>query len=135
MKNEMRHIERNSGFTLLEVMVSVAIISIGLTALLGSHSQSVSLASEAKFNTTAALLAQGKMAQFELEGIQDISNESGDFGEEFPDYRWELQVSGIDLPGYQEISKNIKQVDLTLSWGVASQYKYTLKLFHYAPGG
>ena len=37
----------HSGFTLLEVMVSVAIIAIALVAALGSQSQSVSLASEA----------------------------------------------------------------------------------------
>jgi general secretion pathway protein I len=51
------------GFTLLEVMVALAVIAIGLTALLGSHSQSVSLATEAKFNTTVALLAQQKMTE------------------------------------------------------------------------
>ncbi|MBW2616338.1 MAG: hypothetical protein JRD02_09210, partial [Deltaproteobacteria bacterium] len=33
-------------------MVAMAIIAIALTAVLGSQSQSVSLASEAKFNTT-----------------------------------------------------------------------------------
>jgi general secretion pathway protein I len=133
LTNRIRHAQQNHGFTLLEVMVAVAIIAIGLTALLGSHSQSVSLASEAKFNTTATLLAQDKMAQLELEKFQDVANDSGDFGEEFPHYRWELQVSGIDLPGYQEISKNIRQIDLTLLWGDSGQYRYTLKLFHYAP--
>ena len=54
-----------SGFTLLEVMVAMAIIAIALTAVLGSQSKSLSLASEAKFSTTVALLAQSKMAEIE----------------------------------------------------------------------
>jgi prepilin-type N-terminal cleavage/methylation domain-containing protein len=52
---------KSFGFTLLEVMVAMSIIAIALTAVLGSQSQSVSLASEAKFNTTAPLLAQSKI--------------------------------------------------------------------------
>ena len=55
----------NSGFTLLEVMIAMAIIAIALVAVFGSQSQSLSLANEAKFSTTAALLAQSKMAEIE----------------------------------------------------------------------
>jgi general secretion pathway protein I len=47
----------NRGFTLLEVMIAVALIAIALTTLLGSQSQSVSFANSAKFETMAALLA------------------------------------------------------------------------------
>ena len=50
--------QRVEGFTLLEVMVAMAIIAIAMTAVLNSQSQSISLASEAKFSTTAALLAR-----------------------------------------------------------------------------
>jgi general secretion pathway protein I len=53
--------KENRGFTLLEVMVAIALIAIALTAVLGSQSQSVSLAGEARFNTTATLLAQSKI--------------------------------------------------------------------------
>ena len=124
---------RQQGFTLLEVMVAVAIIAIALTALLGSHSQSISLAGEAKFYTNAALLAQKKMAELELAGFDDLVGESGDFGEEFPGYRWEVKVDKADFEGFEEIAKHIKQIDLALYWGEGSRYVYTLKLFHFAP--
>lgn len=124
---------RQGGFTLLEVMVAVAIIAIALTALLGSHSQSVSLAGEAKFYTTASLLAQKKMAELELAGLDDLVSDSGDFGEQFPGYRWEVKADKADFEGFEEITKHIRQIDLGLYWGENSRYVYTLKLFHFAP--
>ncbi|NIP42655.1 MAG: type II secretion system protein, partial [Gammaproteobacteria bacterium] len=49
----MIHDMTNKGFTLLEVMIAVALIAIALTTLLGSQSQSVSFANSAKFETMA----------------------------------------------------------------------------------
>ena len=124
---------RQGGFTLLEVMVAVAIIAIALTALLGSHSQSVSLAGESKFYTTASLLAQRKMAELELAGFDDLVSDGGDFGEEFPGYRWEVKVDQADFEGFAEIAQHIMQIDLALYWGESSRYAYTVKLYHFAP--
>ena len=45
------------GFTLLEVLVAMAILAIAMVTLFGAQSQSLSLATEAKFNTNASLLA------------------------------------------------------------------------------
>jgi general secretion pathway protein I len=124
---------RQGGFTLLEVMVAVAIIAIGLTALLGSHSQSISLAGEANFNTTAALLAQKKMAELELSGFGGLSYDTGDFGEEFPGYRWEAKISQADFGGIENLEQYIRQIDLSLNWGESGRNTYTLKLYHFVP--
>ena len=59
-------LEESPGFTLLEVMVAISILAIALVAVFGSQSQSLSLANEAKFNTTAPFLAQSKMANDKL---------------------------------------------------------------------
>jgi general secretion pathway protein I len=124
---------RPGGFTLLEVMVAVAIIAIGLTALIGSHSQSISLAEEANFNTTAALLAQKKMAELELAGFGALSYDAGDFGEEFPGYRLEVKVSRADFGEIEDMAKYIRQIDLSLFRGEGSRNTYTLKLYDFAP--
>ena len=65
---------RDQGFTLLEVMVAMAIIAIAMTAVLNSQSQSISLASEAKFSTTATLLAQMKIAEMSRGKPQDLAD-------------------------------------------------------------
>ncbi len=121
------------GFTLLEVMVAMAIIAIALTAVLGSQSQSVSLASEAKFNTTAPLLAQSKIAEIEVAEQSDVAGGSGDFGEDFPGYTWELRVEDIVFEEPANVSDLLKRIDLKVSWGDEALYQYRLRLYRFFP--
>ena len=58
-----------TGFTLLEVMVAVAIIAMTFVSLLGSQSQSISIAGISRFETTAAMLAREKLTELQLEDI------------------------------------------------------------------
>ena len=121
------------GFTLLEVMVAIAIIAITLVAVFGSQSQSLSLANEAKFSTTAALLAQSKMAEIEAVNPEDLASDSGDFGENFPNYHWNLTVQDISFVGADEFLSYLKQIDLSLFYGEQSQYQYGLRLYRFVP--
>ena len=125
-----------SGFTLLEVMVAVAIIAIALMALLGSQSQGLSLANESRFNTTASLLAQGKMAEINaIKEQQDLVSDSGDFGDEFPDYTWQLSVDDVSFEGAEKVSDRLKRIDVEVSWGLDKRYQYRLRLYRFFPKG
>jgi len=115
------------GFTLLEIMIAVAIIAIALTALLGSQSQSVYFANSAKFETMATLLAQSKMSELVLEDSFSLSSNSGDFGDDFPGYAWKATVNDIVIEGI-DVSDYLKQIDLVVTWGV---HRYDLRLYHY----
>jgi general secretion pathway protein I len=108
-------------------MVAVAIIAIALTSLLGSQSQSVHFANSAKFETMATLLAQSKMSELILEDSFSLSSNNGDFGEDFPGYEWQASVNDIAIEGI-DVSDYLKQVDLTVTWGVQ---RYDLRLYHY----
>ena len=101
--------------------------------LLASQSQSLSLASEAKFNTTAALLAQSKIAEVEAENAEDLASDSGDFGEDFPNYHWDLTVSNPGFAGAEEALDYLKQIDLVVSWSQQDQYQYRLRLYRFVP--
>jgi general secretion pathway protein I len=118
----------NRGFTLLEVMIAVAIIAIALTTLLGSQSQSVSFANSAKFETMAALLAQSKMSEITTQSAESLSSDSGDFGDDYPGYRWETTVSNVSIEGLVSVADYLKQIDLTVTWGSSS---YNIRLYHY----
>ena len=133
MDNSRRQKRKPFGFTLLEVMVAMAIIAIALTAVLGSQSQSVSLASEAKFNTTAPLLAQSKIAEIEVAEQDDLAGGSGDFGEDFPGYTWELSVEDIAFEEPENVSDLLKRIDLKVSWGEEKLYQYRLRLYRFFP--
>ena len=119
---------KNKGFTLLEVMIAVALIAIALTTLLGSQSQSVSFANSAKFETMAALLAQSKMSEVTIQKAGALTSDSGDFGDDYPGYAWEVNVNEIAIPGIDNISDYLKQIDLEVTWGALS---YNLRLYQY----
>jgi len=120
----------NKGFTLLEVMVAVALIAVALVTLLGSQSQSVSYANSAKFETMAALLAQSKMSEITIQDIESLSSGSGDFGDDYQGYEWEATVSDVSIEGLDTLSDYLKQIDLTVTWGV---FSYDIRLYHYVP--
>ena len=124
----MPKILHNRGFTLLEVMIAVALIAVALVTLLGSQSQSVSYANSAKFETMAALLAQSKMSEILIQDADSLSNDSGDFGDEYLGYAWEATVSDVSIESLDTISEYLKQIDITVTWGV---FNYNLRLYHY----
>jgi general secretion pathway protein I len=103
------------GFTLLEVMISMAILAIALVAVFQSQSQSLSLENRAKFTTTAALLAQGKMAEIEAADPRDVRSGSGDFGDQFPDYTWEIDVRDSEMAVLKKIDLIVKNNRMTVN--------------------
>lgn len=133
MSSMSRRNFKTSGFTLLEVMVAMAIIAIALVAVLGSQSQSLSLASETKFTTTAAFLAQSKMAEIETGNPHELASDQGDFGEDFPGYQWEVKVSSVAFAGEENISDYLKQIDLSIYREEHDQYEYHLRLYKFVP--
>jgi hypothetical protein len=75
------------------------------------------------------------MAQVEAGRPEDLSADSGDFGEDFPGYRWELNVSDAPSVGPEGVSDYLKQLDLTVSWGEDSPYVYSVRLYTFAAKG
>jgi len=88
------------GFTLLEVMVAVMIMSMVLVTLIGLKNSSMQDVALAEHITTATMLANGKMMETIMSGKFDPVEEE----DEFPDkvnsmeYTWKRTISRIPLP-------------------------------------
>jgi general secretion pathway protein I len=121
------------GFTLLEVMIAVAVLTIALTAILGLQSRSLTLAAESRFHTTAALLAQNKMSEMAVMDMGNLTSDSGDFSDVFSDYSWRVSVQNTDLPGLEKMSGRLKRIDLEVTCGEGELYSYDLRLYRFFP--
>jgi general secretion pathway protein I len=102
----MRH--SNKGFTLLEVMVALAIIATVLVALLGTHLMSMNLAHKNKEQALTAMLARQKMEELFTVPFESLAGASGDFGPDYPEYAWEVFVEEAE-------TDNLKNVKITVS--------------------
>ncbi len=101
----MRADARSAAFTLLEVMVAIAILALGLTAIFSSQGQAIAVANRARHVSVAANLARCKMFEVEeqmaLEGFPavDASGRDGCCEDgEIDGFSCEWRVERIVLP-------------------------------------
>lgn len=107
---------RGGGFTLLEVMVAMAILAIALTSLLGSQNQSMRAAQRSDFAVATAFLAEKKMAELLAQG-ENLFDTSGDFGEQHPGYYWRAELVDADFSGNEILEGTeslLKRIDLVV---------------------
>jgi len=108
--------EPEAGFTLLEIMVAVSIVAIVLVSVYKMHAQTIWMSNTIKFHTTAPLLAQQKLAEFEATSSHQQISDSGDFGDEFPGYAWQLSVDDIESELLGSVAEDLKRVDVTVTF-------------------
>jgi general secretion pathway protein I len=116
LNNKMAGMRCRKGFTLLEVLVALAILAIAMTTLFSAQSQSLSLATEAKFTTNASLLAGLKLAELSSGRLEPVDAE-GDFGEDFPGYTWKMEVrdAAADRPELSRfLGGSLRRIDLAV---------------------
>ena len=118
------------GFTLLEIMVALSILAIVLVSVYRLHAQTVSMNNEVRFYATAPMLAQLKMAEVESESPEDLGDDSGDFGDEFPNYRWNVVIDDVESTALGNIAKDLKKIDLLISFN-NNEFTYSLRNYKF----
>ncbi|MBX3326666.1 MAG: prepilin-type N-terminal cleavage/methylation domain-containing protein [Nitrospira sp.] len=110
------------GFTLLEVLLAIALLAIALPVLLGLRNFDLDLQSRAAELTAATLLAQEKLLEIELAGQYPVGEIMGEFlplplGSQTAlqatpravGYRWKRTISPTPL-------EFVREVRLRISW-------------------
>jgi general secretion pathway protein I len=129
-KAQAGSLNRAAGFTLLEVMVALAVMSIVLVSVYRMHSQSLTMNAAARFYTQAPLLAQSKMAAFETLSAKGFPEDSGDFGEQFPGYSWKVSQKDVTSEVLGTVAEDLKQIDITVSYN-DNQFSYNLRTYRF----
>ena len=125
-----RNLQPDSGFTLLEIMVALSIIAIVLVSVYKMQAQTISMNHAARFYTTAPLLAQLKIAEVEIENPGEQTDNSGDFGDEFPGYRWNVVIDDIESEPLGNIAENLKQINVNVSFNT-DEFTYSLRTYRF----
>ncbi|MYB92318.1 prepilin-type N-terminal cleavage/methylation domain-containing protein [Candidatus Poribacteria bacterium] len=100
-----------NGFTLVEILVTLAILGAALPALLHAFASAARNQGLSDNTTTALYLLKFRMAEIEMTGYPDVGEETGEFGENTR-YRWSSIVEDVE----SEEVENVRRVQVTVTW-------------------
>lgn len=96
-----------SGFTLLEISIALAILGMGVFVLLQSQYMSLDLFSIVNDQVNEEFMVDQALALAELDILSGNDKGEGDLGELYPDYAYTYEtefIDDIELPGLMEVS-------------------------------
>ena len=106
--------DKMAGFSLLEIMVAVSILSIVFVSLLRLHSQTLSMTIASKFDVIAPFLAKQKLSEFNTTNTSQAVTDEGNFGEHYVGYRWRIDTETVESQLLGE-TPDIRRIDITVS--------------------
>jgi general secretion pathway protein I len=118
----MTGLHKDAGFTLLEVMIAIAILGISLVLTLELFGGALSSTSLSRHYTEATFLARHKLEELSLENQLAPGSQQGDFGEEYAAYHWQAEISPYSIPQLAAVTDEsaaqpqVVQISLKVSW-------------------
>ena len=101
--------QSRGAFTIIEVLATLTLSAIVLPAVINGLLLCLATAGHARQQAQAASLAQSKLAELIATRQLDNAELSGDFGSDWPEYRWSAQLD--DWEG-----SRLVQLDVSVSW-------------------
>lgn len=101
------HCAADAGFTLIEIMVALAILGTALFVLLEAHYGAMRLFVNARDQVEVNSLLERALGIAEAEVMTGSTGGHGDFGKRYPDYSYTYQVDdlgGSDQPGFYSVT-------------------------------
>ncbi len=121
---------QTAGFTFLEIMVALSILSIVIISISKLHIQTIAMNNDARFFIYAPLLGNKVMAEIDAASLNDLSDDSGDFGEEFPGYTWSVSFDDVESENLESVAESIKKIDVTVSFN-ENEYNYNFTTYRF----
>lgn len=84
---------REQGFTFVEILAALLFLGIVMPVVIGALQVSNRAAVLSERSGVAVQLAENRLAELQLGDAWSSSASTGEFGEDWPGYRWELTKS------------------------------------------
>jgi general secretion pathway protein I len=120
----------HAGFTLLEILISLSVLAIALSAIWKLHSQTLSMNEMIRFRTLSPFLAQQKLAELEMQPDLNMVSNQGDFGPDYPAYIWKFTVEPIQSNEWKKMNTDFHRLDLVITDPRAGQ-DYHIRTYRY----
>jgi general secretion pathway protein I len=120
-----------AGFTLLEVLIAIAVLGIALLALLSLEHQDLQSVIRGQDISRAAMLAQALMTQAETERFPQLGATSGNFDQmysgQYPNFRWTRSVEP------SSVFHDLRKVEIHILYGPRLGRDYSVVEFMHNP--
>ena len=121
LKLETRNLKPDNGFTLIEVVIAMAIVAVGVVAVLQVFSLGLRLAGASAARTDAIAYSREAFDGFLVHSSMDPRGDGGSFGRT---RRWQIEVDPV-RDDSQNAPKNwqVAEITLTLQYPDAERSK------------
>lgn len=109
------HATGSRGFTLLEVMVALAVLATTLTVVYQLHGQTMMISSNARFYNLAPMLAQAKLSELERSPYNELAESSGEFGEDYPGFQWSVRIEDVTTDLLEAKPYHFTRIEIVVS--------------------
>ncbi len=107
MANSVKTAGSENGFTLLEVVIAVAILSTSLVALLSAHNRALLMEAEAVKLTEVVTLAREEMERLYLKPLPEVGVSELRKREDYPRYQWRTEIKETPFNGAWEVAVRV----------------------------
>jgi type II secretion system protein I len=118
-KNKHLNFHKLEGFTLMEVLIALAITAIGLIPLLHLLVSSISMMDSASCLSYASILANEKLAETVSGGYPEPGTESGilDRGGSNIPYKWQIDITDAPQDELEDLHlSDLRKVNVCVFW-------------------
>ncbi len=102
---------RRCGFTLLEIMVAMSIMSIALVALLTANNRALALSGEANRLSAAVSLARMEIERIALRPALKPGLSEREKRKDIPEFNWRSEIKATPFTGLVEVSVSVFEAD------------------------
>jgi len=92
------------GFTLLEIMVALSILSISLVALLSAQTRAMIVSADAAELTGAVTLAREEMERYYIKPLPDPGVSEPKRRDDYPEFTWVAEIMETPVNGAFEVT-------------------------------
>lgn len=107
---------RARGFTLVEVLVALAIVTLAMSALLGTLNSAAGTAGYLQDKTLAEWIALNQVSKTRLQSqVPSKGNSDGEVDYAGRKWKWKQNVDDMPIPGILKIEVQVRPSDVTAS--------------------